>query len=94
MLTYKAAYQEVDGQICAELLDFPGVVTFGADWEEARRMLASALVTMAETSLMMGEPLPRPDPTRTDPDADLEEPIFLLLSAASKVAVVPQGAVA
>ncbi len=49
---------------------------------------------MAETSLMLGEALPRPDPTRTDPDADLEEPIYLLLSAASKVAVVPQGEVA
>ena len=41
---------------------------------------------------MHGEPLPTPDPTCTDPDADMEEPIFLLLSAATRVAQVPQEA--
>jgi predicted RNase H-like HicB family nuclease len=94
MLIYKAAYKEVEGVMHGEVLDFPGTIAFGADLEEARKMLASALVTMAETNLLLGEPLPKPDPTKTDPDADLEEPIYLLLSAASRVAVVPQGQVA
>jgi hypothetical protein len=59
--------------------------------EETRRLLASALVDMAETNLLHGEPLPKPDPNCTDPDADLEEPIHLLLTAATRVALVPQG---
>ena len=32
---------------------------------------------MAETNLLLGESLPRPDTTVTDLDADLEEPIYL-----------------
>ena len=94
MLTYKASYKFIDGYFHGEVLDFPGTISFGAEMEEAKRMLASALVTMAETNLLRGEPLPRPDPSLSDPDADLEESIYLLLSAASRVIVVPQGAVA
>ena len=56
--------------------------------------LAGALVDMAETNLLFGEPLPRPDPSRADPDADLEEPIHLLLTASSRVEIVPKNAVA
>ncbi len=92
MLTYKAMYKFLDSGVHAEVLDFPGAITCGADLKEARRLLASALVDMAETYLLEGEALPRPDPKRTDPDADLEEPIHLLLTAASRVAEVPQGA--
>ena len=90
MLTYKAMYKYLDDAVHAEVLDFPGVITFGKDLEEARRMLRSALVDMAETNLLLGEPLPRPDPSCTHPDADLEEPIHLLLTAASHVTIVPQ----
>jgi hypothetical protein len=36
---------------------------------------------MAETNLLQGEPLPQPAPDATDPDADLKEPIHLLLTA-------------
>lgn len=93
MLTYKAMYKYLEQGVHAEVLDFPGAITFGADLEEARRMLASALVDVAETNLLLGEALPRPDPAMTDPDADLEEPIHLLLTAASRVALVPQGIV-
>jgi len=93
MLTYKAMYKYLDEGVHAEVLDFPGVISFGKNLEEARRMLASALVDMAETNLVRGEPLPHPDPTSSDPDADIEEPIHLLLTAASRIAVVPQGAV-
>jgi predicted RNase H-like HicB family nuclease len=90
MLTYKAMFKFLDNAVHAAVLDFPGAISSGADLEEARRMVASALVDMAETNLLLGEPLPRPDPSVTDPDADLEEPIYLLLTAASQVALVPQ----
>lgn len=92
MITYRAMYKYVDGGVHAEVLDFPGVITCGADLEVARRMLRSALVDMAEACLFDGEPLPRPDPTRTDPEADLEEPVHLLLTATSKIVHVPQDA--
>ena len=90
MLTYKAMYKMIDEGVHAEVLDFPGAISFGADLAEARRMLASALVDMAETNLLRGEPLPIPDPNCTDPEADLEEPIHLLLTDAARVALVPQ----
>ncbi len=93
MLTYKAMYKFLDQGVHAEVLDFPGTITFGENLDEARRLLASALEDMAETNLLRGEPLPRPDPSRTDPEADLEEPIHLLLIASSRVRVVPQTSV-
>jgi hypothetical protein len=34
---------------------------------------------MAETNLLRGEPLLTPDPVRSDPQAELEEPIYLVL---------------
>lgn len=75
MLTYKAMYKYLDEGIHGEVLDFPGVITWGKDLEEVRALLAAALVDMAETNLLHGEPLPQPDPNITDPDADLEEPV-------------------
>lgn len=92
MLTYRAMYKSVDGGVHAEVLDFPGVISSSTDLDEARRMLRSALVDMAETNLLRGQPLPQPDPSSTDPEADLEEPIHLLLTAATHVAAVPQDA--
>lgn len=91
MLTYKALYKFLDHGVHAEVLDFPGTITCGANLEEARRLLASALADMAETNLLRGEPLPYPDPSLTDPEADIEEPIHLLLTAASHVRIVPQS---
>jgi len=91
MLTYKAMYKTVDDGIHAEVLDFPGVITSAPDLESARRLLGSALVDMAETNLLRGEALPMPNPSATDPEADLEEPIHLLLEAASRVATVAAG---
>lgn len=89
MLTYKAMYKFLDaGDVHAEVLDFPGAITFGRTLEEARDMLSGALVDMAETALLAGEPLPQPDPSATDPEADLEEPIHLLLAASPRVKVV------
>jgi predicted RNase H-like HicB family nuclease len=83
MLTYKAMYIFHDDGVHAEVMDSPGAISCGATLDEARRMLGSALVDMAETNLLLGEPLPKPDPSCTDPEADLEEPIHLLLTAAS-----------
>lgn len=93
MLTYKAMYKYLDEGVHGEVLDFPGVITWDENLEEARRALASALVDMAETNLLHGEPLPQPDPSMTDPEADLEEPIHLLLTAATRVTVVAQDPV-
>ncbi len=89
MITYKAMFKFYDDGVFAQLLDFPAVVTSGADLGEARRMVRAALEEMVEAYVMDGDPLPRPDPTLSDPDADLEEPVHLLLTAASLVATVP-----
>jgi predicted RNase H-like HicB family nuclease len=80
MLTYKAAYKLVEGIHLGEVLDFPGTVSFGHALDEARRTLAGALFDMAETNLLRGEALPLPDASRSDPDADLEEPIWIFCS--------------
>jgi predicted RNase H-like HicB family nuclease len=93
MFTYKAMYKFLDEGVHGEVLDFPGAITWGADLDETRRLLASALVDMADTNLLYGEPLPQPDPNITDPDADLEEPIHLVLTAAPRIALVLEGAV-
>ena len=77
MLTYKAAYQFTDDGVHAHVLDFPSAISCGSDLTEARRMLSSALLELAEYAIECGEPLPRPDPTLFDPDADIEEPIQL-----------------
>lgn len=90
MLIYKAMYKYFDDGIHAEVLDFPGVITCGANLNEARRLLATALVDMAETNLQHGQPLPIPNPNCTDPEADLEEPIYLILKASSHITLVPQ----
>jgi len=79
MLTYKSAYKWEEGVCLGEVLDFPGTVSCGSTLNEARANLAEALRDMAETNLLRGEPLPSPDDRRNDPDADLQEPIYLLL---------------
>lgn len=93
MLTYRAMYKFVNDGVHAEVLDFPGVMSCAGTLEDARRMLQGALVDMAETSLLMGEALPIPDPTRTDPASDLEEPIHLVLQAATRITLVAEDAV-
>ena len=77
MITYKAMYKFLQEGVHGEVIDFPGTITFGLTLEETRQALAAALVDMAETNLLLGEPLPQPDPSVTDPDADLEEPLYL-----------------
>jgi predicted RNase H-like HicB family nuclease len=87
MLTYKAAYKLVEGVYLGEVLDFPGTVSFGHTLDEARRNLAGALYDMAETNLLRGEAMPLPDPNRSDPDADLEEPIYLAIQTGQHFSV-------
>jgi len=82
-------YKFLDDGVHGEVLDFPGVITCGKDLDDARRLLASALVDMAETHLLFGEALPQPQPNCSNAEADIEEPIHLLLTAASHVSFVP-----
>jgi predicted RNase H-like HicB family nuclease len=85
MLVYKSAYRW-EGAIClGEVLDFPGTVSFGHSLDEARENLAGALRDMAETNLLRGEPLPVPDPARSDPQAELDEPIYLVLQTGQHI---------
>ncbi len=90
MISYTAGYKiEPDG-VHAEVFDFPGVLTCGADLAEARSMLADALAGMAELNLETGEPLPRPDSSLVQPGFDVVEPINVTIS----VVVEPAGAAA
>lgn len=90
MVQYKAGYKFVGGGVHAQVLDFPEAITCGADLDDARRMLGSALLDMVETRLEFGEPLPRPDPSATDPEMDIEEPIYLCLTASSAMSHRPR----
>jgi len=90
MLTYKAMYKFLDDGVHGEVLDYPGVITCGKNLTEARRLLAGALVDMAETTLLEGESLPVPNPSMTNDESDLEEPIHLILIASSQIKVVPE----
>lgn len=83
-------FKFLDDGVHAEVLDFPGVITCGHNLDEARRLLRSALADMAETALQLGESLPLPNPAVTSADSDLEEPIHLLLQAATHVTEIPQ----
>lgn len=90
MLTYRAMYKFLPDGVHGEVLDFPGAITCGDDLTETRRLLAGALVDMAETHLLRGEPLPVPDPTVTSVESDLEEPIHLVLSAGQRVTITAE----
>jgi len=89
MITYKAMFIFDPDGVHAQVLDFPGATSCGKDLEEARRMVASALEDMAETYILMGRPLPLPNPSISDPEAELEEPIHLLLTGTSRVVTLP-----
>ena len=90
MLTYKAMYKFLDDGVHGEVLDFAGVLTCGKNLDETRKLLADALVDMAETNLLLGESLPIPDASLSNSEADLEEPIHLILNASSRIKVVPE----
>jgi hypothetical protein len=94
MLQYKAGYKFVTTGIHAQVLDFPAAITWGADLDAARQALVVALVDVAEAAVESGQPLPIPDPSATDPEMDIEEPIYLHIGASSEVREVPAGAMA
>jgi hypothetical protein len=89
MLTYKAMSKVEPDGVHAEVLDYRGAISCGRDLAEARKQLAGAHVDMAETDLLQGRSLPLPDPSAADPEADLEEPIHLWLTAANQIQLVP-----
>jgi predicted RNase H-like HicB family nuclease len=90
MLTYKAMYKFLDDGVHGEVLDFAGVITCGKNLDKTRRLLSEALAEMAETNLILGESLPPPNLNSTNVESDLEEPIYLLLNASTKIKVVPE----
>jgi predicted RNase H-like HicB family nuclease len=83
-------YKFLHDGVHAEVLDFPGAISCGSDLDAARRMLRSALEDMAEDALPLGEALPQPNPSATDSESDLQEPIHLLIQAAADVVEVSQ----
>jgi len=93
MIQYKAGYKFVDGGVHAQVLDFPAAITCGADLADARRQLSSALLDVAETYFEIGQALPRSNPQAHDAEMDIEEPIYLHLSASTEVVEVPAGVV-
>ena len=93
MMQYKAGYKFVDGGVHAQVLDFPAAISCGGDLDDARRMLGIALIDVAETLLGLGQALPPPDPAISDSEMDLEEPIYLHLSASSEISQEPAGVV-
>jgi predicted RNase H-like HicB family nuclease len=94
MLRYKAGYKYVDGGVHAQVLDFPAAITCGADLDEARQLLAGALIDIAESYVELGQPLPMPDSKATDAEMDLEEPIYMHLQASTGLTETPAGAIA
>ncbi len=94
MIQYKAGYKFVADGVHAQVLDFPAAITCAADLPEARRLLATALLDVAETRLELGQSLPKPDPQVSDPEMDLEEPVYLHLSVSTDIEETPAGEVA
>src|SRR5258708_2131441 len=84
MITYRAGYQIDDDGVDAVVLDFPGVFSCGEDLEDARVMLADALIAVAKTTIRLGEPLAVPTPQIENPSYDIVEPIHLFLNAYSQ----------
>lgn len=93
MLRYKAGYKFVDGGVHAQVVDFPSVITCADDLAQARRLLAAALLDVTETRLELGQSLPLPDPQATDPEMDIEEPIYMHLQVSTEVTESPAGVI-
>ena len=93
MLQYKAGYKFVGDGVHAQVLDFPAAITCADTLPDARRLLALALVDVAEAAMELGQPLPIPNPLACDAEMDVEEPIYLHLQVSSEVQEVPTGLV-
>ena len=77
MIRYKAGYKYVESGVHAQVLDFPAAITCANGLPETRRLLAIALVDVAEAAMESGTPLSIPDPAVTNTEMDTEEPIYL-----------------
>jgi predicted RNase H-like HicB family nuclease len=88
MLQYKAGCKFVDGGVHAQVLDFPAAITCADTLDEARRLLAVALLDAAEAALESGMPLPLPNPLLSNPEMDIEEPMYLHLHVSSRASIV------
>ena len=93
MLQYKAGFKFVDGGVHAQVTDFPAAITCADSLTEARHLLAVALLDVAEAALEAGLALPVPNPRTSDPEMDIEEPIYLHLHVSFEVQEVPKGVV-
>jgi len=93
MLQYKAGYKFVHGGVHAQVLDFPAAITCADTLDEARPLLAVALVDVAETVSESGQAWPAPNPHASNPEMDIEEPIYLHLQVSSDVQFIPAGVV-
>lgn len=91
MLVYKASYKYLADGVHGEVVDFPGVITCGRNLNEARKLLEGALEDMAETNVLIGEALPKPDPNAKSEDSDIDEPIHLILNAATSIRIRPRA---
>jgi hypothetical protein len=94
MIQYKAGFKYLTDGVHAQVLDFPAAITCGADLAEARRLLTVALLDVAETRLELGQSLPTPDPRISNPEMDMEEPVYLHLSVSTDIVETPAGEVA
>lgn len=93
MIRYKAGFKFVEGGVHAQVLDFPAAITCADTLADARRLLAVALVDVAEAAMESGLALPVPNPLLCDAAMDIEEPIYLHLHVSSDVQEVPAGVV-
>ena len=93
MLRYKAGFKYVPTGVHAQVLEFPAAITWAPDLGQARGALAVALVDVAEAAIESGLTMSMPDPKVSDPEMDIEEPIYLHLRASTAVREVPAGVV-
>lgn len=86
MLRYHVAFylpKGADKMVVAEALDFPGAVSQGFDLADARLMISSAMEDLAQSLLEDGKPLPVPNRSASDPEADLIELVPLSVEVGS-----------
>ncbi len=58
MVSFTAKYTKIDSGYMGQLIEWPEVVTEGADIEECRSMLRDALREMVQAYQQLGEEIP------------------------------------
>jgi predicted RNase H-like HicB family nuclease len=59
MISFTAKYTKIDSGYMGQLIEWPEVVTEGADIEECRSMLRDALREMVQAYQQLGKPISR-----------------------------------